>query len=365
MNPFNFSGPVDSVDVIDREHELDRLLRTAESGNNSRLQAPREYGKTSLLSKLQRNAQLQGWTTVYVDFFGILTLADATARVERAYAEQLTGDLARWFEGIRSHFPRFHLGAGGAGVEIDLDPQAEQPLLARLRMPQRLLEKHGLRTLVVFDEFQDVLTARDDADEILRSEIQHHRDAASYVFAGSDLGMMRQLFGERRRAFYRQADLVGLEPLPDDALASFIVERTAATGKSIDSQALRALLDRVQGHPRAAMLLAHRLWDLTAPGEEADLELFDEAEAAALAQSSADLHPLWTRLGKPERGLILAIARGERPFSRNRSDGGGRGANAQTALTKLLDSGEIIEREGAYRITDPLFAELVRRDWSP
>lgn len=89
------------------------------------------------------------------------------------------------------------------------------------------------------------------------------------------------------------------------------------------------------------------------------------AERAALSQSAADLHPLWTRLGRPERGLMLAVARGERPFSRNRSDGGGRGAKAQTVLRKLVDSGEIVEREGSYTITDPLFAALIRRDWKP
>lgn len=49
--------------------------------------------------------------------------------------------------------------------------------------------------MVVFDEFQGVLSAQANADEVIRSEIQHHDDAASYIFAGSEVGMMDTLFG--------------------------------------------------------------------------------------------------------------------------------------------------------------------------
>src|SRR5215203_3164355 len=97
MNPFQFSGPAPAEEVIDREEELDRMFATAESANNSRLVAPREYGKTSLLNKLRDQAERRGWQSVYVDFFGVTSLADVGSRIESAYAEQLSGELARWF----------------------------------------------------------------------------------------------------------------------------------------------------------------------------------------------------------------------------------------------------------------------------
>jgi len=164
-------------------------MRTAVAGNNSRLIAPRRYGKTSLLRRVMGDARREGWAAVYVDFFGVLTLADVAARIERAYAEQLEGGLASWFAGIRRRLhPTMRVGGEPqipAELELSLDPQAEPPLLERLGLPRRILERSGQRTLVVFDEFQDVLAARDRADAIIRSEIQHHGDAASYVFAAS------------------------------------------------------------------------------------------------------------------------------------------------------------------------------------
>jgi uncharacterized protein len=367
MNPFRHSGPVEAADVIDRDAELRRMLDSAESANNSRLLAPREYGKTSLLRKLLHLARQDGWEAVYVDFFGILTLADAAGRIERAYRDQLQPELATWFEAQRRRFTKFRIGGGPvpASADIDPNPNAEDPLLDRLAMPRRILEKRGTRTLVVFDEFQDVLSARDDADEVIRSEIQHQGLAASYVFAGSDVGMMRALFSDRRKAFYRQAARLDLAPLEDGPLGEFIADRFTGTGKAVLAEALRALLDRAQGHPRAAMLLAHELWARTEPGGSAGVEIFEAAEGEALAKAAVDLRSIWRGFTKSEKGIITALARGEAPFSRNRSDAGGRGAPAQKAMETLIDLGEVVEQGGEYRVTDPFFAELVRRSWSP
>jgi uncharacterized protein len=193
------------------------LLEAASSGNTSRLVAPRRYGKTSLLALVAQEAREQkGWTAVYVDFFGVLTLDDIAQRIERAYAEELQGRLATWFAGVRRLLrPTLQVGGGSlpAGVEVAIDPQAEPPLAERLALPVRLHEKHGTRTLVIFDEFQDILAVKERADAVIRSEIQHHGDAASYVFAGSHVGMMRELFTDRRRAFYgRRGGVVVLRP---------------------------------------------------------------------------------------------------------------------------------------------------------
>lgn len=367
MNPFRYSGPVDPEDVIDRKRELREMLATAESANNSRVLAPREFGKTSLLRKLLADADKDGWATVYVDFFGILTLADAANRIERAYTQQLQGDLASWFETIRRRLPGARIGGGPvpAAVDVDISPQAEEPLLERLAMPRRILEKKGARTLIVFDEFQDVLGTREDADEVIRSEIQHHGEAASYVFAGSDVGAMLKLFSDRRHAFYRQAGRVDLEPLAPDHLGDYLLDRFSQTEKSIDPDALSALLDRAEGHPRAAMLLAHELWKRTPARGTAAIELFDEAERMSLEKAAADLRALWKGLTKGEKGIVTALARGESPFSRKRSDAGGRGATATTAMDNLVAAGEVTETAKGYRIIDPFFAELVRRDWNP
>ncbi len=218
MNPFRYSSPVGGGDLIDRDDEAAALLEGAAQGNNSRLVAPRRYGKTSLLRRVLADADRGGWIGVYVDFFGVVSLGDVSDRIERAYTQSLQGRLARWWEGLRRSLrPSLRVGVPGATVGADLSDPAAASLLDRLALPVAVSERADARVLVVFDEFQAVLTAHDNVDAIIRSEIQHHADAASYIFAGSQVGMMQQLFADRRRAFYAQARPLTLPPLPPGA----------------------------------------------------------------------------------------------------------------------------------------------------
>jgi hypothetical protein len=365
MNPFRYSEPVPVEDLMDRETETEELLRRAEEGNNSRLVAPRRYGKTSLLRRVIHDADRAGWATVYVDFFGVLTLADIAGRIERAYAEQLRGRLASWFAGARSMLrPTFRAGGGPlpAGVEVTLDAQTEPPLLDRLALPRRLHERHGTRTLVVFDEFQDVLAATDRADAVIRSEIQHHGDAASYIFAGSHLGMMRDLFADRRRAFYGQAAPVELPPLSSEDVAAYIAARFEQTGRDV-GRALEPLLALAQGHPQRTMLLAHAVWELTPRAETAHEETWQAAYERAVQQAQDELRATWIALPVSHRRALTAVAENTATlYATGRSHGGSRGGSVRNATRMLEDRGEIMTDHNTrtgYRLTDPLLTAWI------
>jgi hypothetical protein len=367
MNPFRYSEPVPPSELINRDEETKQMLDRAVSGNNSRVIAPRRYGKTSLLRRVIDEARGQGWAAVYVDFFGVLTLADVAARIEMAYAEQLEGRLASWFAGVRRRLrPVLRVGTSepiSAGVEVSLDPQAEPPLLERLALPRRILERTGMRTLVVFDEFQDVLAAKQRADATIRSEIQHQGDAASYIFAGSQLGMMRRLFADKRRALYGQATPVELPPLPPDAVAEYLDGRFRQTKRRLGS-ALDALLDVAQGHPQRTILLAHALWDFTEVGAEASEETWTQAYDRTMREVHDELRAIWTGLSTGQRRALSAVAENrEGLYAAGRRHGGSRGGAVRTAVDALTDLGEVAEdattRTG-YRVVDPLLREWIR-----
>jgi hypothetical protein len=366
MNPFRYSEPVPPAELIDRDEETSSLVETAVSGNNSRLVAPRRYGKTSLLNRLGEALAKEGWNAVYVDFFGVLTLADVSARVERAYATQLEGKVAAWFAGFRRRLrPSLRIGADetvSADLELSLDPAAEPPLLERLSIPKRMFERTGTRTLVVFDEFQDVLTASDRADAVIRSEIQHHGDAASYVFAGSQLGMMRSLFADKRRALYGQARALDLSPLDPGDVAEYLDGRLRATNREI-GEALEPLLDLAHGHPQRTMLLAHLLWERTPAGSRAGEEQWLGAAEQAMVEVQDELRAIWTGLSAGQRRVLTAVAENRAGiYAAGRRHGGSRGGAAKAAVDALADSGEIYRDPGTrtgYRVVDPLLGEWV------
>jgi hypothetical protein len=363
-NPFRYSEPVPPEVLLNRDGEAAALLERAVGGNNSRLVAPRRYGKTSLLSRVAADARREGWVAVYVDFFGVLTLDDVAQRIERAYATGLQGRLATWFAGVRRLFrPTLQMGGGPlpAGFEVTVDPQAEPPLVERLALPARLYEKHGTRTLVIFDEFQDILAAKERADAVIRSEIQHHGDAASYVFAGSHVGMMRELFADRRRAFYGQAGSIDLPPLRPDDVAEYLSTRFEGTGRGIGT-ALGQLLDTAAGHPQRTMLLAHVLWELTPEGEAATEETWLSAYDRVMHETRDELRAAWSGLSTSQRRVLAAVAEGrEGVYAAGRRHGGSRGGTVTKAVAGLVDRGEVAEdaTPTGLRVIDPLLAAWV------
>lgn len=353
-------------ELIDRQGEAALLLDRAVGSNNSRLVAPRRYGKTSLLRRVLEQARGEGWAAVYVDFFGVLTLADVAQRIETAYAAQLQGGLATWFAGARRMLrPTLRAGGGPvpAAAEVSLDPQAEPPLLERLALPRRLHERDGTRTLVVFDEFQDVLSAHDRADATLRSEIQHHGDAASYIFAGSHVGMMRELFSDKRRAFYGQARPVDLPPLAPEDVAEYVSRRFVATNRDV-GPALGPLLDLAAGHPQRTMLLAHALWEATDPGATASEETWLRAYDRVMRDVSDELRAAWSGSSTSQRRVLAAIAEDQAPlYAADRRHGGSRGGAVRTAARVLEDRGEVVPDSSAvtgFRVVDPLLADWIK-----
>lgn len=364
-NPFRYSGPVGADDLIDRDGEATRLLATAREGNNSRVVAPRRFGKTSLLRRVMREAQDEGWAAVYVDFFGVVTLADVAERIERAYVGALQGPAARWFDGVRRALrPTLRAATPGLPVsgEVHLDP-AGTPLLDRLALPRRVFDRFGTRVLVVFDEFQGVLTAQTNADAVIRSEIQHHGDAASYIFAGSQVGMMEALFADRSRAFYAQARPVELPLLPPAETARYIAGRFADTERDV-GDALGPLLDAAAGHPQRTMLLANTVWSATPAGGRADEELVALAVDRVMSELVGEFSVVWSSLPGGQRRILALVADDlDRPYSRSSSVGGSKGSAVAGSLEALVERGEIV-RDGArlsgYRVVDPFLAAWVR-----
>jgi uncharacterized protein len=364
--PFPFEGPVPPDLLIDREGELDVLARRAGDRVNVRLVAPRRYGKTSVLLAHAARLRATGWRTAHVDFSRVADLTDAARRFAVAYADvnlpwvraHLSGLLARL--GVT-------FGAAGPGVSLALRPPrpdtaAAETIVERLLdLPLTLWEADRVPTLVVLDEFQDLLVARKDLDGVLRSRIQYHQDAAAYVYAGSEPSMMRELFDVRERPLFGQADPLTLGPLPLDETLTDLAGRFAAEGAD-PGAALGELVAFAAGHPQRTMLLAYLCSDRLAGGAEGTPELAGRVIDDALERLQPAYQALWSQLGATDRALLAAVADGiaptspalaaEHKLSRRTLD---------LAARRLADQGHVIRRPRKTRLVDPLLAEWLRR----
>jgi uncharacterized protein len=230
-----------------------------------------------------------------------------------------------------------------------------------LDLPLELWERDRVPTLVVLDEFQDLLVARKDLDGLVRSRIQYHGDAAGYVFAGSEPSMMRELFDARERPLFGQADPLALGPLPAEETLHDLSARFAAEGLD-PGTALSELVGFAAGHPQRTMLLAYLLADRLHDGAAGTPEVAAQVIADALERTQPAHAALWGQLGRSDRVLIAAVADGTPPTSRALAAEHKLARRTLAAATaRLADQGHLDRTGGATRLVDPLLAEWLRR----
>ena len=357
LNPFRFSGPLASEDMIDRDPEAEELLALAEGGHSFRLVGPRRYGKTTLLRRVLEAADREGMATVLVDLQDVLSIGEIVVRIERAY-DRLKGPIRRNVDALfRSWNIGLALGGGGFTATLQRTPNvdAESVLLRLLELPAALFDRAGTASLIVFDEIQDVL-AVSGADGKIRSVIQHQTDAATYAFAGSAPGVMQQLFADPKRPLLDQAVPKNLAPLPLDAVALYVARRFEQTRRDVGA-ALTPMLEFTRGHPQRSMMLAHYLWQRTPRGATAD----EGTWVAALDQAAADSAPLmraiWRALTANERRMVRALAVTTTPLYGEETAAavGIKRASIGRAIESLVNNADVIQGADRLRLTDPMF----------
>jgi len=364
VDPFPYQRPVLPGQIINRDQETARMVAEAHAGKLVRLDAPRRFGKTSLARRVQAELDRDGTVGILIDLKGVLTLSDVTFRIGAGYA-RLRGPLARVARPILTSLEaRIGGSFGGANAGLRLaapQPSEEAALASLLALPQRFVDRGWQRVNVCFDEFQDLLVVP-GADDKLRSVIQHQPDAISYVFAGSQPRLMNELFANRRRAFWSQAERVELRPLDIADCAEYIGGRFEDTGRD-PGEALSPLLQTAQGHPQRTMMLASKLWTATPPGGEATIETWQAALADAQLQAEPEFDAVWAAQTKNQQRLLRAVAlNAGRPFQKPAPEAVGLASGSIDATVRRLVSETLLWQfePGVFGFVDPLFGLYVR-----
>jgi hypothetical protein len=364
--PFDYQGPARPELLIDRDDELRVLARRAADRIAVRLVAPRRYGKTSILLAHARTLEASSWQVAYVDCSRVAAVGDVARRIAVAYAPLDMPWLRAHLGGLLA---RLGITLTGPAPSVSLtmmprrDPAAAEEAIYRLLdLPHSVHARTQQPTLVIFDEFQDLLTARDDLDGLLRSRIQYHGDSAAYVYAGSEPSLMRALFEERERPLYGQADPLTLGPLPSADLFEALAERFEAEGLD-PGEALGQLVAFAEGHPQRTMMLAYHLADTLAEDDaEGTAEMAGKVIVACVAKTAAAHAALWERLERTEQIVLAALADGLAATSRAVAHEHRISHDALAQAARRLESTGQLARAGrGWQIVDPLLAEWLRR----
>jgi hypothetical protein len=366
-NPFYYDRPIPPEEAIDRPRERRLLTELADGGQSSRLTAPRRYGKTTLIGSVAAQLRKSGWIVCVADLSRSLTVADVSERLHDGWRRGMDrrGTRRIWRSINRELEASLEVGIPGVararvrGRASEADQRSLAQLHTLLALPERVTEDRKRRILVVFDEFQDLLTASPDLDGIVRSHVQHHAGVASYCFAGSQASLVRALFEDRRRPLFAQAREVALSPISADEIAAWVAERFRAGGRALPAGSAEALAAGAGGHPQRAAMVAHFLWEQPRRGQEG----VRAAELAALAAADGELGQMWAGLTRAQRQVLGAVSAGRgRLLSRASLSEMGLGkSTAQQARDALESEGHIRRESREFLAVDPFVAGWLRR----
>ncbi len=376
FNPFTFGDLALDEGFADREAELRELTADMRNGQNVLVYAPRRYGKSSLVLRAAQAVHRRKVLVGYCD----LMRTPTKERFAAALAKTIYADLASpvghaleraaaLFRGLRvvpgmevdpaDGSLRFSFGPGRRRTDID------DTIERLLELPAEIAVERKRRAVLVFDEFQEVLTLDKRFPNLMRSVFQAQPEVG-HVYLGSKRHLLERIFSDRNEPFWRSAKQLEIGAIPAAKFAPFLSARFERTGRGIEPSALEELLRTTRGHPYATQELAYYLWELVAASEIATTERLQEAVERVLRAEHNHLAAVWDTATPPQRLLLLALAR-EPAASVYAGAYGDRHqlpptATVQSALEALI-ARELVGRddEGTYRLIEPFLEEWLRR----
>lgn len=372
-NPFKFGKEVSGDQFYDREDAFGKLYCKLAGGScNVVMYAPRRYGKTSLVKKVFARLEGEGVPTVSIDLNKVANIEKFCEQYALALC-RLAGKgqtIASRISTYLSHLnPTFSFG-GEAVLSVKLGYGAkmnESSVSSVLDLAEKIAsEVVGGPIAVAFDEFQEIERLSPDLplEGIFRSCIQAHQNVR-YVFLGSKTHMLKRMFGEKSRPFYKSAATMRLEKPPEDESQAFVRSRFASRSIGIDEAAARRIVSETENVPYYLQELSSQVFDaVVAAGRDWVEDVDIDAGIAGLMSENTDYYvEKLSTLSAMQRLLVAALAAEPvREFTEDyrahHSLGGS--STVHTALKAVIEKGIVESEPDGYFIGDPFFARYVR-----
>lgn len=374
-NPFTFGDLALDDAFTNRTAELRALASDLTNGQNVALVAPRRYGKTSLLRKVEQRLVRKGALVAEIDLMKTPSKEKLAASLARAIHEQIASPLFKArdrlhvFAGLRvvptvtidphDGAPSFSFAA--AHRRDDLDATLEH----LLELPAELAAGRGKRVVLVFDEFQEITDIDPKLPALMRAVFQEQRDVA-HVYAGSRRDVMRRLFTHETEPFYRSAKVMELGRIAPRDFVSFVEQQFARTDRGLADGVAPALVAATRGHPYGTQELAYALWEEVPEGFTAGTADLERALAAVVRSENAHFTLAWEGASRAQRLVLQALAAEPGPVfgTEYRLRRQLPAASTVQRAVEQLVADELVERraDGGFEIAEPFLREWIERD---
>ncbi|MDE0226462.1 MAG: ATP-binding protein [Gammaproteobacteria bacterium] len=334
--------------------------------------APRRTGKTEFLIKdLGPAAEADGHRAIYVSFWQspLSPLATLLHALETSLRQGTFYDRLRQAGSALS--PKLQLSIPMIGrTEVDVGDLRGRPPDDLLLHLDELLGRVSMRnkpTILLLDEVQELARSGDNHALVaaLRTSLDKRPDNLRSVFTGSSREGLAAMFAARQAPFFHFATPIDLPPLGEPFVDHILKTMANVAQRRPNRQEMLTAFNDLHGNPYYFRTLVESM--LLNPGLTTAAALLEVRHRIA---AELGFPNIWLSLTPLQRAVAQALLEHGKPF----------GQSARTAMAEHLEEEipspgrvqaalrrlqrlDLVDRQnGGWRITDPEWADWVRKE---
>ena len=250
-NIFQYNKYVIGKQFLGRGVEVRAFANLLSQGENIVIYEPPKTGRKSLVQQGLYTMKSSGaqFVAAQLSLLDIRTQAAFALRLAGSVLNTLGNNPAELSSAAKelladTHFIFDENRFAASGEPLSLSGELDRAdLMAAFLLPYRVGKSAGVKRIVVIDEFQNVMQTEDGdrlcqlLEEVFKTLPAELADGASYIFMGSQVNAMHEIFGVKRW-FWRQAERLRIPAIETRDIIDHVVKGFLATGKVIDRDLL-------------------------------------------------------------------------------------------------------------------------------
>lgn len=369
-NPFVTSGYEGPDYFCDREKETTELTRQLTNGNNVVLMSPRRMGKTELLYHVFKQEEIVNeYHTFIIDIYSTKNLNDLVAEIEKVFLNTLQSKSEMAFE-------KFVGTVTSLRPDVSFDPKGHpnwsvevgtiQNSISTLDQIFDYIQQSERHCLIAFDEFQQISHYPEkNVEAILRTYIQHCSNA-NFVFVGSELHLLEEMFSSPARPFYASTSMLNLERINLIKYDEFAKTHFERAGKHLGQGVVETVYNRFEGVTWYIQKVLNHLFAETDMGETCGMEMIDDAVDEIVKDNGPIYADLLYQLTAKQKELLMSINKEGKAKSITgskfiKAHHLAAASSIQTAIKALMDKQLVVFHLGEYEIYDKFFGIWLSR----
>lgn len=350
-NPFKYGTIVDDDFFTDRVRELAFVKQAMNSDNHLVLISPRRFGKSSLILKALKEI---GRPYLILNLQRVITVEDFASKLLREVFRLYPWEKVRH---VMSHFrivPTISTNPVTNGIDVSFQPTMDSSVM--LEDAIMLLERvsnEDRRLIVVFDEFQEIMSIGKGLDKQLRAIMQEQK-GLNYILLGSQESMMTEIFERKKSPFYHFGMLMRLDKIPYEDFFSYVEERLNPVTQGDCQAIVKDILAITLCHPYYTQQLASQVWELLYY-EHIEDGVVEMAVERLVNIHDLDFERLWQNFNRTDKQILFSLSSGQAPLQNRQV----ATSTLFSSIKKLMKAGFVIRMDN-YEIEDPFLKRWIK-----